>query len=129
MRRRSWSPATLRVEAEHGHRAAVGPAEALQDLDGGGLPGAVGAEQAEQLAAPHREGDAAQHLGGAVAPPEVADLDEVVGGRRRRPRRRRSGASMRGHGAIVRRIGRRRASAHGRYVGSPCGWGPTIPWS
>ena len=52
-----------RVEAEHRDRAAVGAAQALQDLDGGRLAGAVGAEEAEQLAAAHGEGDAAEHLG------------------------------------------------------------------
>ena len=39
-----------RVEAEHAHRAGVGPAVALEDLDRRGLARAVGAEQPEHLA-------------------------------------------------------------------------------
>src|SRR3712207_7714568 len=40
-----------RAQAEHGNRAAVGLAESLEAFDGRGLPGAVGAEDAEDFAA------------------------------------------------------------------------------
>jgi hypothetical protein len=69
----------LRVHAEDGDGAAGPPAEALEDLDGGGLARAVGAEEAEDLAAAHVEVDAAQHLTVAVAHGEGADLDRVHG--------------------------------------------------
>ena len=65
-----------RVEAEHAHRARVGAAQTLEDLDGRRLAGAVRAEQAEQLAALDGEVDAADDLGVAVALDEAVDLDD-----------------------------------------------------
>ena len=50
MRGRSAVAVAHRVEAEHAHRAGVGRAVALEDLDGGGLARAVRPEQAEHLA-------------------------------------------------------------------------------
>ena len=41
------------VDAEHAHVAAVAPAKALEDLDRRRLPGAVGPEEGEDLAAAH----------------------------------------------------------------------------
>ena len=51
-----------RIGAEDGHVAVAAVAIALEDLDGRGLPRAVRAEQAEDLAAADLEGDAAQRL-------------------------------------------------------------------
>ena len=50
MRGRSAAPSRDRVEAEHAHRARVGRAVALEDLDGRGLARAVRSEQPEHLA-------------------------------------------------------------------------------
>ena len=73
-----------RIEAEDADRAAGRRPEALQDLQRGGLPRAVRAEQAEHLAVADVEVHAPQHLGRAVALPQVTNLDrEAV--RRRRP--------------------------------------------
>ncbi len=70
-----------RVEAQHAHGAGIGPAVALEDLDGRGLAGAVGPEQAEQLTAAHLEGHAGEDLAGAVRLADVADADrDAVGG-------------------------------------------------
>jgi hypothetical protein len=44
-----------RVQPQHAHGPAVGPAQPLDDLDGGGLAGAVGAEDPEDLAPLHAE--------------------------------------------------------------------------
>ena len=64
-----------RVEAQDADRAAARRPEALQDLQRGGLACAVRAEQAEHFAVADVEVHAAQHLGRAVAHPQVANLD------------------------------------------------------
>ena len=56
----------------------LGHAEAADAAQQGGLPGAVGAEQREHLAAAHVEVDAEQHLHGAVGEVEVPHLQDVV---------------------------------------------------
>ena len=66
---------TRRVEAEDVHLAAVARAVALEDLDRRRLAGAVRAEQAEDLALPDLEADAAQGLLLAVRLAQVADGD------------------------------------------------------
>ena len=63
------------IEAEDADRAAGRRPEALQDLQRGGLARAVRAEQAEHFAVADVEVHAAQHLGRAVAHPQVANLD------------------------------------------------------
>ena len=68
------------VEAEHGHAAARARAVALEDLDRRRLAGAVGPEQAEDLAAPDGEGDAAHGGLLAVGLAQVLDLDRHVAG-------------------------------------------------
>ena len=83
-----------RVEAEHPDPAAVGPAQALEDLDRRRLAGAVRAEQAEQLPALDGERDAAHDLGRRRS-----------AWRGRGPRRRRAGSCER---PARRRIVRRR---------------------
>ena len=67
-----------RVEAEHARRPAVGPAQALEDLDRRRLAGSVRAEQAEQLAAPDGEGHVAEDLGRSVALAQPVDFHKVV---------------------------------------------------
>jgi len=54
--------------------AAVGFDQPQQQPQGGGLAGAVGAEQAEALAAPHVQVDPAHHFGAAIAFGEAAHL-------------------------------------------------------
>jgi hypothetical protein len=66
-----------RVEAEDLRRAAVRPTQALEDLDGGRLSGAVGAEQAEQLATADGEGHAVEDVGRPVALAQPIDFDDV----------------------------------------------------
>ena len=51
MRSRNARSRSAGVVAEHADLAGVGAAVALEDLEQGGLAGAVGAEQGEQLAA------------------------------------------------------------------------------
>jgi len=48
------------IDAENAHASGVGLAIPLEDLDGGGLAGTVGTEQAEYLAGFDREGDAGE---------------------------------------------------------------------
>ena len=52
--------------AQHPHVAAVPPPVALEDLDRGRLPGAVRAEEREDLAGLDREGEAVQDFTLAV---------------------------------------------------------------
>jgi hypothetical protein len=78
--------------AHHPGGAARRHEQGDQHLDGGRLAGAIGAQQAEQLARPHGEGDAA-HGGhvqapaaddagvGAVGAGEVDRLDRVLSSR------------------------------------------------
>jgi hypothetical protein len=56
-----------RIAPVHLHATAVGPQDARQDLDGGGLARAIGADEAQQLAALQRERHALQRLHRAVA--------------------------------------------------------------
>jgi hypothetical protein len=63
------------VMAEHGDLAAGAGAIALEDLHGGRLARAVGAEQAEHLAPLHGDVDATHRLVVAVALVQVANLD------------------------------------------------------
>ena len=72
-----------RVHAEHGDAPAAALAEALEDLHGRRLARPVGPEQAEDLAAPHAERDAAHGLVGPVGLAQILDLDRDVG--RHRP--------------------------------------------
>ena len=65
-----------RVDAEHGDLAAVGLVEALEDLDRRRLAGAVGPEQAEDLAAADLEVDAVDGLDLAVALAQAGDADD-----------------------------------------------------
>src|SRR5205814_9906505 len=65
------------VDAEHLDLAAVATAVALKDLDSGRLPGAVRAEQAEDLAALHFEIDPAHRLDRAVGLAQGADGDRA----------------------------------------------------
>ena len=51
-----WS--LRRIEAEHAHLAAVGVQQPADQADRRGLAGAVGADQAEHLAAADLEGEA-----------------------------------------------------------------------
>ena len=62
-----------RIEAEHAELAGVGPAEPLEALDGGGLAGAVGADQAEHLAGVHVQVEAIDDGAAAVRLGEPAD--------------------------------------------------------
>src|SRR5437588_8760962 len=70
-----WQAADARL-------AAGGAGEAEEDLDGGRLAGAVGAEQAEHLAGPNREVDAVERRDArgaqraAIDFPEAGDLDD-----------------------------------------------------
>ena len=66
------------VEAEDGHLAAIGLAQALEDLDRRGLAGAVRAEQAEDLAAGDLEVDARDRLDVAVALGQAPDSDDRI---------------------------------------------------
>ena len=66
-----------RVEPEDGNRAAVGRAQAFDALHGGGLAGAVGADQAEDLARLDVEGDV---VDGHGTPVGLADTGDVNGG-------------------------------------------------
>ena len=61
----------------------VGVAQAADDLDGGGLPGAVAAQHAEDLAAVDLEADVVDGDGAAVALVQVLDLDDGHGSLRR----------------------------------------------
>ena len=88
----------LGIVPEHPHVAAVAPAVALEDLDGGRLAGAVRPEQAEHLADGDLEVDPAQRLQVAVALAQVSDLDRELshrGARSRAPRPARTEAPPR----------------------------------
>ena len=74
------APRSAHVEAEHPDLAGVGLAEALEDLDGRRLAGAVRAEQAEDLARADLEADAVNRLDLAIVLLQVAYTDDRVGG-------------------------------------------------
>ena len=68
----------LGVAAEHADASAGARAQSLEDFDGGGLAGAVGAEQAEDFAGAHFEIDALDGREAAVALGEGFHLDGIV---------------------------------------------------
>ena len=72
-RSRQAPPALAGSTPRHVTSPSVRVPEAFEDLDGGGLAGAVGAEEGEDLAAVHLEVDAADRFVGAVALDEPAD--------------------------------------------------------
>ena len=65
------------IEAQDAHVSRVAVAITLEDLDRGRLPGAVGAEQREDLALVHREVDAAYRVDCCVRLPQPLHLDDV----------------------------------------------------
>ena len=69
----------LRVDAQDADLARAPLAIALEDLDRGRLPGAVGPEEREDLAGGDRQVDAADGLVRAVRLAQAADLDRVHG--------------------------------------------------
>ena len=71
----------LRILAEHEHVAAVPTPVALKDLDGRGLPRAVGSQQREDLAPAHREIDVRHRGDATVRLAQSADHDRGVDGR------------------------------------------------
>src|SRR5690606_9871231 len=73
-------PAVLRVGAEHAHLAGAAVAVALEDLDGGGLAGAIRAEQGEGLSAADVEVEAAHGLDLPVALAQPPHLDDSLCG-------------------------------------------------
>ena len=73
-----------RVGAEHLDLTGAGLAEALEDLDGRRLAGAVGPEEREDLAAADLEVDPADGLVVAVALVQRPDRDDRLAGRRPR---------------------------------------------
>ena len=95
------APAGARLAAEHLDLAGGGIAEALEHLDGRGLPGAVGAEEGEDPAARHLEVDAADGLDVAVRDAQPADAD----GRRGlgEGARGREGSGLGEHASMLRR--------------------------
>jgi hypothetical protein len=64
-----------RVDAEHAHLPGRAHPEALQDLDGGGLAGAVRSQQRDDLAAVDAEVDPLEHVPRPVAHVQAADVD------------------------------------------------------
>jgi len=67
-----------RVHAEDPHDPAVRPAQPREARDGRGLAGAVRAQQAEDLAAPHLEGDVLHRDGVAVHLVQPVDAHALV---------------------------------------------------
>ena len=61
-----------RVDAERLHLSPAPIPESLEDLDGGGLPGAVGPEQCEDVAPLDVEGDVTHRLFVAVGLGQMA---------------------------------------------------------
>src|SRR4029078_3432864 len=68
-----------RVEPEHRDRARVGRSQAGDRFDGGGLAGAVRAEDGEDLALLDVEGDAVDGDAAVVGLDDVVDFDDVHG--------------------------------------------------
>ena len=69
------------LDAEQPRLSSAGRSEAEQELDRGGLAGAVGAEQGDDLAGPHREIDPGERRHGAVPldrPPQLRDRPVVT---------------------------------------------------
>jgi hypothetical protein len=69
------------VDAQHLGAARIGRAQALEDLDRRRLAGAVGAEQAEDLAAVDAEGDAVYGVQLSVGLAQLVDGDDRAVGR------------------------------------------------
>ena len=69
--KRPFAPA--RIEAEHVHCSGRALAVALQNLDGGGLAGAVRSEEGEHLPGRHADIDSGDGLEGAIRFSEAAD--------------------------------------------------------
>ena len=67
------------VDAADPHAPGAGCQSAGQDAHGGGLAGAVGAQEAQHLALHHAEADIAQHFAVAEAAADVLDLYEDFG--------------------------------------------------
>lgn len=66
----------VRIVAEYAYAAGRRGRQALEEFDGGRLARAVGAEEREEFAAAHREGDAAHRFEPApVDPPHVGDVN------------------------------------------------------
>ena len=99
-------------------------AVALEDLDGGRLAGAVGAEQAEDLAALDLEGEPAHGLDRAVGLAQVGDLDR---GRARSGAGARAAAALAGGEAAAPRqaVSRVGSAAAGLQRGPPRSVSPT----
>ena len=89
------------VEAEAGAAPRIGGQQAAQHADGGGLAGAVGAEEAVDLPAHHPHGEIVHHQGGAEPLAEALHLDGDVGRRRAPLPRRRCGRRAHGFGPSV----------------------------
>ncbi len=76
------TPRTVGITTEYAHGPGGGRREALEHLNGRGLPGTVGPEQREQLAAEYREvhptdrGEATPTRS-AVAAPKPLDVDDM----------------------------------------------------
>jgi len=68
-----------RVDAEHADLAGRAHPEPLQDLDGGGLAGAVRPEQRDHLAAADVEVDPGEHVPRPVAHAQATDVDHRIG--------------------------------------------------
>ena len=66
------------VEPEHANLAGVGPAQALKDLDGGGLPGAIGTDQSHDLSGVHVEVESVDDSASAVRLGESTNGDDGV---------------------------------------------------
>ncbi len=69
-----------RVETEHAHVPGVGPPESLEDLDGRGLAGPVGADQAQHLARMDVEVEPVDDHPAAVRLGQPADGDDRIRG-------------------------------------------------
>src|SRR2546428_2741491 len=63
------------VDSQHGGRAALRPAKAFEKLYQGGLAGAVGAEDSEDLTATGVEGCAGERLEVPIGLPQLLDPD------------------------------------------------------
>jgi DNA-binding transcriptional regulator GbsR (MarR family) len=66
-----------RVAAEQGDPAGVGPQQAEQDPDGGGLPRSVGTEEAVHLAGRHLEVEPVEGTGRPEGLHQTGDLDRI----------------------------------------------------
>ena len=65
-----------RIESEHPDGAGARVAVALEDLDGGRLPGAIRPKEGEHLATGHGKSDALEDLTVEVRLPQTFDLDD-----------------------------------------------------